>query len=383
MNDTPGWNSPGSAPSDGQDGSAPQWAKDQPPAGQWSPPPGGPTPPPPPPGHGWGNLPPQRGWGGYGPPQAPKPGVIPLRPLGVGEILGASLATLGRHWRTVLAVTVPVAVVTQAALVLVQRHLSVASPPLHADAPPAEQLEALSSYLRASLTEQAASMLLSVAASVFVSALLTIVVGRAVLGRSVTLSEAWREAAPRLPQLLVLSLALPLGAGLLAFVAMLPGLLLGGAGGAALAVLGGTTAVLVIIWLLIRFSLASPALMLERQGIIPALKRSAKLVDGSWWRIFGITMLTQLLVMLFMVLLAIPFTPIAAGVGGIDLGELTTSGFEFSWTYLIVMGISGVIGSALAYPVTAGVAVLLYVDQRIRREALDLELIKAAGSIDN
>ncbi|MFD4156904.1 glycerophosphoryl diester phosphodiesterase membrane domain-containing protein [Streptomyces hydrogenans] len=389
MNDTPGRNTPGSAPSDGQDGSAipgqsspsetngsaPQWSKDQPPAGQWSPPPGGPSRPETP-GRAWATPPPQRGRNGYGAPPAAKPGVIPLRPLGVGEILDASVATLRRYWRTVLAVTVTVAVVTQVALVFVQRYLAAEPPELHADATPAEQLEALSTYLRASFTELAPTMLVSVAASVFTSALLTIVVSRAILGRPVTLSEAWREASPRLAQLLVLSLALPLGAGALAFVAMLPGLLLGGAGGATLAFLGGLASFVVIVWLLIRFSLASPALMLERQGIVAALKRSAKLVKGSWWRIFGITLLTQLLIMIFTMILAIPFTAIAFALDGVGLG----SGFEASWTYLIVMAVGGIISSALTYPIAAGVTVLLYVDQRIRREALDLELAKAAGA---
>ncbi|MFJ5710335.1 glycerophosphoryl diester phosphodiesterase membrane domain-containing protein [Streptomyces sp. NPDC093105] len=381
MNDSPGWNPPGSAPSDGQDGpaipgqpappeqtgSAPQWSKEQPPAGQWTTPtPGRPRPPAP--GRAWG-TPPQPG---HGAPPAPKPGVIPLRPLGVGEILDASVAILRRYWRTVLAVTVPVAVVTQTALVFVQRYLATKPPTLHTDATPAEQLEALSAYLRASLTELAPTMLLSVGASVFVSALLTIVVSRAILGRPVTLSEAWREASPRLPQLLLLSLALPLGAGALAFVAMLPGLLLGGAGGATLAFLGGTAAFLAVIWLLIRFSLASPALMLERQGIIPALKRSAKLVNGVWWRVFGITLLTQLLIMIFTMVLTIPFTAIAFAL------DAAPSGSDLSWTYLVVMAVGGIASSALTYPIAAAVTVLLYVDQRIRREALDLELTKAA-----
>ncbi|MFK3729690.1 glycerophosphoryl diester phosphodiesterase membrane domain-containing protein [Streptomyces sp. NPDC088090] len=305
--------------------------------------------------------------------------MIPLRPLGVGEILDASVATLRRYWRTVLAVTVTVAVVTQVALAFVQRYLATEPPALHADASPAEQLEAASAYLRASFTELAPTMLVSVAASVFTSALLTIVVSRAILGRPVTLPEAWREASPRLPQLLVLSLALPLGAGVLAFVAMLPGLLLGGAGGATLAFLGGAAAFVVIVWLLIRFSLASPALMLERQGIVAALKRSAKLVKGAWWRIFGITVLTQLLIMIFTMILAIPFTAIAFALDGVGVDELSGSGFELSWTYLIVMAVGGVISGALTYPIAAGVTVLLYVDQRIRREALDLELAKAAG----
>ena len=37
------------------------------------------------------------------------------------------------------------------------------------------------------------------------------------------------------------------------------------------------------------------------------------------------------------------------------------------------------IASAITYPIAAGVSVLLYIDQRIRREALDLELARAAG----
>ncbi|MFF2778345.1 glycerophosphoryl diester phosphodiesterase membrane domain-containing protein [Streptomyces sp. NPDC058052] len=386
MNDTPGRNTPGSAPSDGQDGpaipgqssptepndSAPQWSKDQPPAGRWSPPAPGRNRPPAP-GRAWATPPPQRGWGGHG-PAVPKPGVIPLRPLAVGEILEASVSTLRRYWRTVLAVTIPVAVVTQVALMFVQRYLSAKAPALHADATPAEQLEAISAYLRASVSELGPTMLVSVAASVFTSALLTVVVSRAVLGRPVTLSEAWREASPRLPQLLVLSLALPLGAGLLAFVAMLPGLLLGGAGGATLAFLGGTAAFLAVIWLLIRFSLASPALMLERQGVVAALKRSAKLVTGSWWRVFGITVLAQLLITVFTMVLTIPFTAIAFAVDG----GAPASGLTLTWTYLIVMAVGGIVSSALTYPVAAGVTVFLYVDQRIRRESLDVELTKAA-----
>ncbi|KAA6217943.1 hypothetical protein CP979_14150 [Streptomyces filamentosus] len=383
--ETSSQNSPGSPPggvpegssgasSDREGGSGPRWSKDQPPAGRWAPPTSGPNRPPAP-GRAWGGPPPRRGRGGLGAPPAPKPGVIPLRPLGVGEILEASVATLRRHWRTVLAVTVPVAVVTQIALVIVQRYLSVAQPVLHPDATPSEQLEAASAYLRASFAELAPSMLVSIAASVFVSALLTVVVSRAILGRPVTFSEAWQEASPRLPKLLLLSLALPLAAGLFSFVAMLPGLLLGDGGGAALAFLGGLAAFVVVIWLLIRFSLASPALMLERQGLLQSLKRSAKLVDGSWWRVFGITVLAQLLIGIFTMLLTIPFTAIAFALDGIEAG----TGTAVSWTYLVVMAVGGVLSSALTYPIAAGVTVLLYVDQRIRREALDLELAKAAG----
>lgn len=43
------------------------------------------------------------------------------------------------------------------------------------------------------------------------------------------------------------------------------------------------------------------------------------------------------------------------------------------------MAIGGVIALAITMPMQSGVTVLLYIDQRIRREALDLELARAAG----
>ncbi|WP_456049285.1 hypothetical protein [[Kitasatospora] papulosa] len=37
------------------------------------------------------------GWGGWVPP--PKPGVIPLAPLGLGDVLGGAFSTVGRYWK--------------------------------------------------------------------------------------------------------------------------------------------------------------------------------------------------------------------------------------------------------------------------------------------
>lgn len=113
MKDTPGWASPGSAPSDGQEpgashpaepadrpaGTQPtdqpganprspgtKWSEEQPPpgAGQWSAPSGSPNrggaagqtppPPPPPPGPGWGSYPPAGPGGTYRGPTNPGPG---------------------------------------------------------------------------------------------------------------------------------------------------------------------------------------------------------------------------------------------------------------------------------------------------------------------
>ncbi|MGW7361086.1 hypothetical protein ACWGI0_31840 [Streptomyces sp. NPDC054802] len=388
MNDTPGWASPGSAPSEGQntgvphpappaDGNGPatKWSKEQPAPGQWSAPIGPGQAPGPPPGWGGGGY--GGGWGR--PPAVAKPGVIPLRPLGVGEILDGAVSTLRAHWRTILGVTVTVAVVSQVANILVDRYLLPEVPAVDPDATPEEALEQSLDSMQASLVGLGPTLLIMLVGTLLSTALLTVVISRSVLGRPVTLAEAWREARPRLPHLLGLILLLPLGSIVITTVGVLPGALVGGAG-VLLSVLGGLAAIGVIIWLGIRFSLASPALVLERQGVIASLRRSAKLVQGTWWRIFGITLLTLLLVFIVSLVIVLPFTILAFAVDGTALSELFTGAApNFGWGFLIIASIGSVIASSITYPITAGVTVLLYVDQRIRREALDLELARAAG----
>ncbi|MFB7834584.1 hypothetical protein [Streptomyces sp. NPDC056056] len=393
MNDTPGWTSPGSAPSDDQNGSgvprpaapadangsAPQWSKDQPPAGQWSPPTGQTPPPAPGPGQGqgWGAPPPNAHWGR---PLAAKPGVIPLRPLGMGEILDGAVKTLRTYWRTVLAITVTVAVISQIADILAQRYLAPDVPAANPDATPAEALEQSLDAAQSSLVGLGPALLVTLMASLVSAALLTVVISRAVLGRPVSLGAAWQEARPRLLQLIGLTLLLAAMSTAIVLVGLLPGLLIGGAAGVALTLLGGLGALVAVVWLMISFNLASPALMLERGGVVQSLKRSAKLVRGAWWRIFGITLLTQLLIFIFSMIIAIPFTIIGIAVDGDGFSDmLSGTSTTFGWPFLIITGIGGVITSAITYPISAGVTVLLYVDQRIRREALDLELARAAG----
>ncbi|ROQ68576.1 glycerophosphoryl diester phosphodiesterase family protein [Streptomyces sp. 840.1] len=389
MNDSPGWASPGSAPSDGQeagiprpsepvDGSGPagNWSSTQPPAGQWSPP-SSPGPGAPPPAPGWGGRPPGPGWGR---PHAARPGVIPLRPLGVGEILDGAVSTMRAHWRTVLGLTLAVSVVAQTALILIQRYLLPDPPSIDANATGSEALRQAADSLRSSLLDLAPSLLITMLATIFTTAVLTVVISRSVLGRPVTLSDAWAEARPRLLPLLGLTLLLAVMTVAIMAVGLLPGYLLGDTAGMGLAFLGLLAACVVLAWLLVRFCLASPALMLERQSITASMRRSAKLVRGAWWRTFGILALTWLLTLIVTVVIGIPFGIIAILVDGGGMSAFLSDGpNSFGWAFLIISGIGDVIVATITYPLSAGVTALLYVDQRIRREALDLELARAAG----
>ncbi|MFF4246643.1 glycerophosphoryl diester phosphodiesterase membrane domain-containing protein [Streptomyces sp. NPDC001822] len=393
MNDSPGWASPGSAPSDDQEagipkpsspvdegGPAGQWSPAQPPPGQWTPPaapgngPGTPQS-----AQGWGGPPPGPGWGG--PPMAAKPGVIPLRPLSVGEILDGAVSTMRAHWRTVLGVSLTVSVFAEIVVILVQRYLLPEPTSVDPDAVGAEALRQATDSAASELLTSAPGTLIAMIATLVTTSVLTVVISRSVLGRGVTLSEAWAEARPRLLPLLGLTLLLSLMSAAIMAVGLFPGLLLGdGAGGIALAFVGLAAACGVVLWLMIRFTLAAPALMLERQPVLTALRRSAKLVRGSWWRTFGILALTYLLVIIVSLIIAVPFGIIAVTVDSDGLSEfLNSSPSDYGWPFLVITGIGEVIISTLTYPFTAGVMALLYVDQRIRREALDLDLARAAG----
>src|SRR2546429_6302905 len=57
-------------------------------------------------------MPPPHGWG------VPKPGVIPLRPLGVSEILDGAISTMRAHPKVILGVSAIVATISQLLITL-------------------------------------------------------------------------------------------------------------------------------------------------------------------------------------------------------------------------------------------------------------------------
>ncbi|MBT2459594.1 hypothetical protein [Streptomyces sp. ISL-86] len=402
MNDSPGWASPGS-PTDGEgsDGTqppaqptgGPKWSAEQPPPGQWSSPgTGAPetpaaSPQQPQQGAGWGSYGGQQpgsqygspyggqyGYpGGQGGPSAAKPGVIPLRPLGLGEILDGAVTTMRTHWRSVLSISLAVAVIVQLVSVLVQKYSMdelVIEPGSQPDA--REVLDSIGSSMAVTL----AALFIQLVGGILVTAMLTMVFSRAVLGQSSTVAGAWRESRGQLLRLAALTLLLGAGAVAAFTVLILPGVLADNLG---LGVLGGFAALGLITWLWFKCSLASPALMLEKAKVFTALSRSSKLVKGSWWRIFGISLVTGILTSIVSAIIIWPLTLIGVAVFGGGMDGLADGSSMDSWGALVFAGIGSVIALTITMPMQSGVTVLLYIDQRIRREALDLELARAAG----
>ena len=114
-------------------------------------------------------------------------------------------------------------------------------------------------------------------------------------------------------------------------------------------------------------SLVTPVVVLENASPGRALARSWRLVNRSFWRVFGITLLAGLIVAIAGGILQLPFTLLGAAAGS-----------GIGGTVILVIG--AIAAGTVTRPITAGVTVLLYVDMRMRKEGLDLALRTASGT---
>ncbi|HUB54957.1 MAG TPA: hypothetical protein VMB04_07305, partial [Mycobacterium sp.] len=119
-------------------------------------------------------------------------------------------------------------------------------------------------------------------------------------------------------------------------------------------------------------SFAPVLIVLEQLPVIDAITRSFTLVRNSFWRVFGIRLLTWLVVLLIAGAVAAPFD---------FVGQLLIGPSGSVLTGATVGAVGAAIGRIITAPFSAGVIVLLYTDRRIRAEAFDLVLqTGAAGS---
>ena len=171
----------------------------------------------PPPGYGqpgqpaWGQPAP---WGP--PPPAPKPGIVPLRPLGVGELLDGALSLIRSNPRTVLGLAAAISAVSAllqtVGLWFSLQFLDAAQPVAGStEVDVAAELTALVSGGVAQLVPALVAGFLQVLAS----GLFIVLVGAAVLGRQLDASQTWASLRPRMLPLVGVTLLIGLGGLLL------------------------------------------------------------------------------------------------------------------------------------------------------------------------
>jgi hypothetical protein len=341
----------------------------------------------------------QGGWGqstGYGQPPgyeppgarygagpAPRPGIIPLRPIGLGEIYDGAFQAIRTNPRTmigisalVIGVTTLISTVPQAGLLSSLQDSGILEPGAE---PTAEEIAGPLAGLFTGLLLPAVVQSLAVTV---LTGLLIVAVNGAVLGRRTPPGVLWARTWRRIPGLLgiaVLTLLVPtLVTGLLA----LPGILLLVAGsevvGAVLIVLGVLASIPIDVLIYVRWSMAAPAMLLQERPLGASLRRSWRLVAGSTWRVLGILLLTSIMVNILAGIISVPFT--VAGSLPSSLDGSSNATFGVLLTQLLISGIGQIIAGAVLYPFSAAVTALLYIDLRMRREGLDVELIRATGA---
>src|ERR1022692_1083236 len=319
---------------------------------------------------GYGPPPPYGQYAQAGPPPAPAPGGIPLRPLAFGDILNGAFSLIRRNPGTILGVAAIVVTVNQVLSTFltgtVFAHLQSS---LRADLsqPPttAQASNALLESVGKSLGLDIVLLALSLLFGSILAGTLTRAIGTAVLGRKISIAEAVRGS--RLGTVLAMALVqLVIFVGIWAVLAALVvGLVAAHLSVAAALVgaFGGIAALVVTIWLYVMLSLVMPAVVLERLRPFGALRRSWRLVRGSFWRLFGILLLTEIIVLVASAGLAAPFS-----VARLVIYGTTSLTGAASVGSLSISAIGGIISGTLISPVRAGVIVLLYTDLRMGKE---------------
>ncbi|MCH1868923.1 hypothetical protein [Nocardioides sp. CFH 31398] len=369
------------------------------------PPPGAP-PPPGPPGPPYGSAAAAPGYGAPGPMtyQGPpawqagpppfagaahKPGAIPIRPLRLGDMYDAAFKIIRFNPRATVGSAALVAAAAMAVPVVVTLVLSATldlslgfldpsttttpgAAPEPSDADAIGFIGAFGSFVLGALAQSVGLVL--------VTGMIAHVTMAAAVGRRLSLKEAWDATHGRRWRLLgltfLMGLAYTVVLGL--YIALWVVLVLAVGEPVVLVLFGIVTVPAVValyVWAWVRLSyLAVPALMLERTGVLAALGRAFRLTRRQFWRTLGIALLTGLIAQIAGSIISFPVSLLAQ----LSLALPALGGYQV-FVFVLGQALSTVVVAAFVSPFSAAVTSLQYVDQRMRKEALDVELLARAG----
>ncbi|MFL6021830.1 MAG: hypothetical protein ACJ72O_00680, partial [Marmoricola sp.] len=382
----------------------PGWQPPPEPARPWAPPAAAPLPPPaappaapyvPPAANPYGAPPPPPAYGQQYGQQAPspyppapygqqyqplhqarpvyKPGTIPLRPLGVGDMFSGAVETIRRNPKATLGIAALVLTAFMMVPILgtlawgaIQGFGSSITSSDTSDVRPEDVGLLITTF---------GGSILSWVATVVLTGMIVHVVEHAARGQKLGAGEAWKLTKPRVWRLLGLSVMtlviIAVGIWLPLTVVVVLGFLASDVLGVLLlilAILGGI-ALSALVWARL-FQLAAASVVLEQRNVFASMRRSWDLSRGQFWRIFGIALLTWLVTTIAGQFIAVPFA-IIGGVGGAIWPDTLVGVLVL----LLSTNVAAVVSGALTTPFSAGVAALQYLDQRIRKEGYDIALI--------
>ncbi|ALJ21279.1 glycerophosphoryl diester phosphodiesterase membrane domain-containing protein [Microbacterium sp. No. 7] len=313
---------------------------------------------------------------------ASRPGIVPLRPLTFGTILGRSFTALRQNPRVLLGFALVVQAIvtlvasTALAAVGVWAVLRIVNVPTTSD-----DFEAI--LIGSTALVAVVGVVIGIASTAFsavVQGVVVVEVSREVLAEKLTLRELWARVRPVFWRLvgymLLLMLAVVLATG--AIVGALIGLsVVIGFAALFLGILAAVAALPLYLWLTVKLLLVPAAIVIEHATIRGAIARSWRLTRGRFWSTLGIVVIISLafgflaqLVSTPLSLLSIGMEQIFAPTGDPEAGAIISLLVGSIVTQVIVVLIQ-----AVGMVVQATATSLVYVDCRMRHEGLDIDLL--------
>jgi len=321
---------------------------------------------------------------GWTPP--PRPGLIPLRPLDFGTILGAPYRLLRRNPRPTFGMSLLLqGVILLISLAVVGTATFTSLSRVEFSATAADADEILAGSVAAILLSSLVPLALAVVATAIMQGIVVLEIARQSLGEKLRFRQLLALAKGRLLAVVGYSVALSgaLVVGILLLVTVVAGgSLLGPAGVAiavALAVLLGLGGVALAAFVGTKLAFVPSILLLERASLREAIGRSWQLTAGSFWRILGTLLLVALILNVASSIAATPLQIVSFILPAVlaPTGEETAIN-AVAVIVTVVSLLLTVVVSAVVLVVQSATTALLYIDQRMRREGLDLELTRYA-----
>ena len=293
-----------------------------------------------------------------------------LRPMSTGELMDRTFTLYRRNFK----LFVGIATLGPAANLVFQL-LLVSSIGLPAAASPQAGALAMASFGFG----MAAGVVIMLAGIAIANAATVRAVAAVHLGRPITIGEAYKSLKGKIWRILGLfalvillvsigTMVIILVASILGSLAVIGGSQAGRAGtvvGVLVAIAAAVIGAMLAITIYVRYALAIPACVVEDLGVIASMKRSAVLSKGSRSRILAVYAV-------FFVLALV----VGLALGG--LIGLVAMVIPSVMAQLILKSLAGFVAGSLTGPLaTIGIA-LVYYDERVRKEAFDLQWMMAS-----
>jgi hypothetical protein len=313
---------------------------------------------------------------------ASRPGIIPLHPLTFGTILGRSFAALRQNPRVLLGFALVVQTVAYILVALAVVGVTWAS---------FSRLDTLVVGTEEYDTVMAGSIGLVVvtgfvlglaagALSVIVQGIVVLEVTHAAVAEKLTLGALWRQLKPVAWRLIGYSLLVILA--VMAVVALVVLGVIGVAFVAPPAAIGLSILIIVAAipltwWLMIKLLLAPSAIIVEHATILQALSRSWTLTRGRFWPALGVILVISVIFGAVAQVVSLPFSFVSAGLTTIiaPTGAPEPSAIIGVVVTVVLVQMVTLLLQAVAVVVQSTATALIYIDCRMRREGLDLDLL--------